>query len=516
LEQEESHEVPLWRASVFRHFLMAQASWLTSAAVHLALLLILAIIVLPEHVKPDPQITTLCPDDDAEVPEEYEVQPFEITTTLITAALVGPVEIASLEPELDEEVAAPDFAFDPGESDLDPGALIDPLATIGTLVGDLGNGDGTGGIGDRGRRRGRALDIGATPPSEKAVSLALLWLAAHQSPNGSWNFDHDRGNCGGRCANPGTATPAVNAATALGVMPFLGAGETHLTGEYRHVVAAALNFLIRNQKSDGSFHEPEGRMYAHGLATLALCEAYAMQRSLFPGERERANREARRKRTLAVNPQALAAAAQAGVNFIQRAQHSEGGWRYDPGQPGDMSIVGWQVMALKSGHLADLRIDPRTVARVNRFLDSVAADQYGSRFGYMTSEPKPSTTSIGLLCRMYMGLAHEDPGLAGGVEYLSNTGPSKRDMYYDYYATQVMHHYGGPLWDKWNEKMRDYLAHTQSRTGHQAGSWHFADPHGALKGGRLYCTALAAMILEIYYRNQPIYRASAVEDDFVL
>ena len=46
---------------------------------------------------------------------------------------------------------------------------------------------------------------------------------------------------------------------------------------------------------------------------------------------------------------------------------------------------------------------------------------------------------------------------------LSNVGPSQTDMYYNYYATQVLHHYEGELWTKWNAKMRDYLVNSQSR-----------------------------------------------------
>ena len=109
-----------------------------------------------------------------------------------------------------------------------------------------------------------------------------------------------------------------------------------------------------------------------------------------------------------------------------------------------------------------------------------------------------------------------DPGLAAGIDYLSDVGPSANDMYYNYYATQVMHHRGGPLWEKWDTEMRDQLLRTQDRVGHKTGSWHFADPHGGGKGGRLYSTTMAAMTLEVYYRNAPMYRKAAVEEDFPL
>jgi hypothetical protein len=38
--------------------------------------------------------------------------------------------------------------------------------------------------------------------------------------------------------------------------------------------------------------------------------------------------------------------------------------------------------------------------------------------------------------------------------------------------------------------------------------------HGADAAGRLYCTSLATMILEVYYRHLPIYGQQSVEEEF--
>ena len=49
-------------------------------------------------------------------------------------------------------------------------------------------------------------------------------------------------------------------------------------------------------------------------------------------------------------------AAQQACNFIMAAQNKEtGGWRYAPGDEGDTSVVGWQLMGLKSGYMAGLQ-----------------------------------------------------------------------------------------------------------------------------------------------------------------
>ena len=127
---------------------------------------------------------------------------------------------------------------------------------------------------------------------------------------------------------------------------------------------------------------------------------------------------------------------------------------------------------------------------------------------------KTSTpTAVGLLIRMYLGWQQDDPRLQRGVAFLMEEGPSKDDMYFNYYATQVLHHYGGPDWPKWNVPMRDYLIATQATTGHERGSWFFVDQHG-VQGGRLYTTAMCTMILEVYYRHMPLYGEDAVDAGF--
>ena len=70
------------------------------------------------------------------------------------------------------------------------------------------------------------------------------------------------------------------------------------------------------------------------------------------------------------------------------------------------------------------------------------------------------------------------------------------NLYYWYYATQVMHNQPGPDWDTWNRKMRRLLIDTQSKDGCAAGSW---DPDAPTQdqwgdiGGRLMMTSLCGL-----------------------
>jgi hypothetical protein len=172
-------------------------------------------------------------------------------------------------------------------------------------------------------------------------------------------------------------------------------------------------------------------------------------------------------------------------------------------------------MALKSGDMANLRVNPLTVKKAVAFLDSVQSDD-GAAYGYTDkSTPAPARNAVGLLCRMYLGWKKNNPALQRGVANLAKAGPSK-DLYHNYYATQVLHHLEGDAWTAWNTRMRDLLLNTQAKRGHEAGSWYDGVDvgHGADAAGRLYCTALSAMILEVYYRHLPIYGQQSVEEDF--
>jgi hypothetical protein len=325
---------------------------------------------------------------------------------------------------------------------------------------------------------------GGTGESERAVTFALRWLARHQQSDGKWSFHH-----GGD--DPGTLEKCTTGATGLAILSFLGAGYTHRSGPLRFEpnVERGIKFLvsqIKYGKEGGDLRgvvvSNEG-MYAHAIATLALCEAYGLTRD-----------------------EKLHEPAQQAVNFIVSAQDPrKGGWRYSPREPGDTTVTGWQVMALKSARSSGLKVPARTLTAAGKFLDTVQSAG-GSRYGYVTPESTPPMTAIGLLCRMYLGWKQNAKPLRSGVMFLSHTGPSLNDIYYDYYATQVLHHWGGPEWKKWNEVVRDHLIESQARDGDAAGSWNPSGDRGAAAGGRLYQTCLSVMTLEVYYRYLPLYQ----------
>ncbi|MCA9220462.1 MAG: hypothetical protein KDA71_09060, partial [Planctomycetales bacterium] len=56
--------------------------------------------------------------------------------------------------------------------------------------------------------------------------------------------------------------------------------------------------------------------------------------------------------------------------------------------------------------------------------------------------------------------------------------------------------------------MKAHLLATQATTGHESGSWSFDHHHSGHPGGRLCCTSLAVLTLEVYYRYLPLYQST--------
>jgi Tol biopolymer transport system component len=320
--------------------------------------------------------------------------------------------------------------------------------------------------------------LGGSDESEKAVNLGLDWLAKSQEENGSWDLQKHQG-----------ATKSFTAGTGLGVLPFLAAGYTHnQVGKYQETVTRAVKRLVEHQKDTGELTSAGDaqRMYSHGIAAIALCEAFAMSQD-----------------------QELKEPAQRALNFIVSAQHtSSGGWRYNPNEKADTSVVGWQMMALKSGEMAGLTVPTESYQLVRKWLKSVEGKAApGGTFGYVNRGATPAMTAEGLLCLQFMGESRNSPRMRSGADYVLKSLPEanqKNTSYYWYYATQVMYHMQGEYWDTWNEKTRELLVKTQHKSGGNAGTWDAKD-NWERSGGRVYATSIKLLMLEVYYRHLPLY-----------
>jgi hypothetical protein len=395
-----------------------------------------------------------------------------------------PEEVKSDEPVVEEPIASPPAVAEPTEA---PGAV--EVAVAAPAVGTLLTGR------DAGRRAALVEAFGGSTATEAAVARALEWLAKQQDKKDDlWSLQ-------GPYLDGGSQENRL-AATAMALLAFQGAGNTTREGRYRKVVDRAWKALVKAQREDGRFdmHPPlptHHALYSHAQATIAACELFGMTR----GEPH-------------------AEPARRALAYAVAAQGPNGGWRYEPGHAGDMSVTGWFMMALKSGEMAGLAVPEESLAGIQGFLDTVAVNE-GTRYGYRLDLPgrpaSPVTAAIsaeGLLCRQYLGWRRDDPRLVAGVELLIGPQPfdwdNDKDVYAWYYITQVTHHLGGEPWRRWNDRMKEVLPAAQVRKGAEAGSWDPALDKWGHIGGRLFVTCFCTFMLEVYYRHLPLYGDGAM------
>jgi hypothetical protein len=497
-------------------------AWIASSTVHVVLLLLFVHVTIAANVDtPAVGIVPIAAVEPDTPPDKFDEITVGINPEIPPGdpfAPLGEADVKGLvDPLGDFGVPPPPAQPTPAPAQLEGGRVADPSSfRLGGEAFALPGGPGGGVPGPIAARvtasaKQRAIERGGgSAKSEAAVAAGLEWLALHQAADGRWSLHEFHRHArtaplpAGRVVGDNCTGQAVRqndiAATAFGLLPFLAAGLTHKSGktgskDYGKTVGAGLNFLIVKQGKDGYFG---GDMYSHGLATIALCEAYGLSSDLL-----------------------LKKSAQAALNYIVDAQDPAGGsWRYVRRTPGDLSVTGWQLMALKSGQMAGLAVPIDCMRKLERFLDSCETAAKGG-YSYLPGVAETVTmTSVGLLCRQYLGVNPRNPGLRAGVERLKKVPPGvSGNLYYEYYATQVMHHMGGENWNFWNlgpdgsgkGGIRDTLIAkqdqgTDSKRPGQLGSWSSTGTGFEKEGGRIMATSLSLLTLEVYYRHLPLYR----------
>ena len=368
-----------------------------------------------------------------------------------------------------------------------------------------------------------AMQNGGDVNTEAAVVRALAWLAKAQSKDGGWNaaengagrepsatknrIDSDYRHNAGLKAN--------TAMTGLALLSFLGAGHTHTEGQYKDNLTQGLRYLLAQQFPSGDLsgrdqvgREPTVRfakMYSHGMAALALTEAYGM-----------------------TGDPALLVPIQAACRYTIGAMNPQtGGWRYEfpTEDPGDMSQYGWQAMVLNSSaNNQAITLSAQKRMLMQRFLDSVSTGRYGGlavyrpRSGQMaaTEQASAAMTAEALASRLLLGfpLPPQAAEEAQRLMLKNLPGQSEENLYYWYYATMAMYQLRGEgnangpqeqVWNQWNQALKQQLCSTQVPRGDFEGSWNPSCIWGGY-GGRVYSTAFACMCLEVYYRYLPMYK----------
>jgi len=446
--------------------------WLISAAFHMIVLIVLGILVVaiqqPDHV--ELQVQTVYAEQEGDQ-LEFDSPLGMDEVEMAEEPVLTPEDL----PEVDDPFAAPTML---------------PIRPDGTTATSDIQANQIG-LALNGREEGSKKSLlgryGGNATTEAAVQRGLAWLAKNQNRNGSWSL------AGPYSGGVPADLDNHQAATAMALLAFQGAGNTHRKGKFKRNVLLGWRWLLKEQDSDGNFYH-EGarhhRYYTQGQCAIAACELYGM------------TKDPKYKRP-----------AELAIQNCLKAQAPEGGWRYDPCVDSDVSVTGWIVMALQSARMAGMEVPQENLDRVSRFLDRAGRGD-GSRYPYQVNQEfKLAMTAEAILMRQYLGWPRDNPGMIKALEWITSPGnlvnyDRGRDVYYWYYATQAAHHMEGDYWKRWNAVMRQVLPEQQIKSGREIGSWDPQRPtldQWAPHGGRLYVTCLSIYMLEVYYRHLPIY-----------
>ncbi|MHC5053869.1 MAG: prenyltransferase/squalene oxidase repeat-containing protein [Planctomycetota bacterium] len=313
-----------------------------------------------------------------------------------------------------------------------------------------------------------------TPRAKISIDRGLEHLASTQREDGSWP-----GNYGN--------TTGVVASCSLA---FMAAGHTPGVGKYGANTAKCIRFLLGKARPDGLLYQDGmhgGPMYHHGLATLALAEAWGMTQD------RRVQRALKRA-----------------VQRILASQNMRGGWRYQPRMhDDDLSVTVMQLMALRAARDAGIFVPKDAIDAGIEYVKLCHNSTDEGRDGGFAYTPRGGSgfarTGAGVLSLQVAG-DYRAKEVKDGVAYILRFKPVGNEpvdqwyFYGHYYAAQGVYQsqsvgpWGRKAWHDW------YPAVTKEFTTRQ-------DTSGGWKGSHdQYPTSMALLVLEIPYRYLPIYQ----------
>ncbi len=323
---------------------------------------------------------------------------------------------------------------------------------------------------------------------DAAIEKGLRYLVEHQHEDGSFPGEHGK-------------TPGV---VGLVGMTFMAAGyvpgdKAHV--EYAGAIERCFNYVLSRQDSNGYIHlGSRDGMYSHGISTLFLSELSGMAP---PDWQERIDR-------------ALPAALRVilAAQNVEKTPLREGGWRYTPStRQSDLSVSGWNLMALRSARLNGARVPDDNIRRGVEYILR-CQDKEGEKKGAFRYKPdRPDNraymvvqTGLAVLCLELTGW-HDSREIELGRRFMLNNyqrlAGINNEMYGIYYYAQASFHAGGTLWERYANWMYERYLPGQREDG----SW---PPD---QGSSAYSTAMVLLSLTVPYRQLPIYVRDETVDE---
>jgi hypothetical protein len=330
------------------------------------------------------------------------------------------------------------------------------------------------GPGPRPLRKAGEIRTVYTRESE-VLGRALDWLSRSQEARGSWNPRRWGGEKGFSVGLTGLALTA-----------YFGAEENPFEGPHADNVVRGLGYLRSRLGPDGRFGTPGPLLvYNQALAVSAMLEASRFSPS--PLSREEVN---------------LALTSLSGL------QRSGGGFGWDrtTSRPTSAASV-WALQALLLGTQSGFRESGTRVRTALDWLESLVDGQ--GRVGYRRAGDFP--------------YGHDAMTAAGGLHFLPRPADDRSaqernrrvlrevrrsaaalgedpDYCLWYFVTYALWASGNREAEDSARAIQQRLVARQVRTGPNAGSWDPTD-RWSVSGGRVYATAMAALVLETHLRS---------------
>jgi hypothetical protein len=294
---------------------------------------------------------------------------------------------------------------------------------------------------------------------ETSYLKGLKFLVTSQQTDGSWSDQYGR--------EPGVV--------GLAVMAMLAHGDDPNTGPYKDAIRRGIRYILSKADAQtGQIGEQSRTMYSHGLATLALAEAYG-----------------------AVDEPSIGPVLQRAVDLILASQKRNplGAWRYQAtSTDADTTVSGAQMAALFAARNAGLNIPDEAIEKGLKYYKT-CQDSSGGICYSGPGGPNPTLTAIGMLVYT-LGRQQDTPTYRAAASYFKQSfGQSANYPYYhEYYASQAAFHCDEQTWQAWNAANIVRMVRAQGPKG----GWDN-------QFGNTFGTSAALLSMALNYRYLPIY-----------
>tara|TARA_R110002072_G_scaffold10443_5_gene48532 strand:+ start:1600 stop:2865 length:1266 start_codon:yes stop_codon:yes gene_type:complete len=300
--------------------------------------------------------------------------------------------------------------------------------------------------------------------------------------------------------------------TALAALAWMSGGSTPTRGPHSGALVRSLEYLLGHQVPVGEERagwigapeDQQSKSHGHGLATLALSQAFTLSPRSPLGHR-------------------IQVALEASVERIKVSQGIEGGWYYEaqrsPEHEGSVTVC--HVQALRGARNAGIHVDPNIIANAIAYVRRLQTDEGG--FQYSFTQPETSVALTGAcLSTMHAAGIYEDKDVERAYDWIWRELAAREDddqrgvfgsqaqfpFYERFYLSQALwHNPDEEVFRRWSRPLVRQLLVTQSRDG----SWSDVryDSLGTKHEGRYgscYATAMNVLFLSVPEGTLPIFR----------